>query len=101
MIDVSPYIEKLEKLKKYIGLKIDNMGAVLQVDHSVLPTLSIEQMLELAMEKNIFWYEPINDNFMPKKLTFEEWLKFQHSYQGCQYTEWKVKNHYYLQSDLN
>jgi len=74
MIDVQPYIDKLEKLKEYMALVIDNRGSCISFNTDVFSSLRPNDIIDLYLQTGIMFYRDGYQQSKVKKLTFEEWL---------------------------
>ena len=76
MIDVQPYIDKLDKLRQYCSIRIDNAGHLISVNYAVLPTYSFEYILSMFHQTGILYYNPVKiEQLSDTVTTFEQWLK--------------------------
>lgn len=77
MININPYIEKLELLKEYIGIKIDSWGKIVTMNYDFISSLRPEDIIELYYQTGIIMYR---GDAQPEVKTFSfiEWLENRH-----------------------
>lgn len=76
MINVQPYIDKLEVLKEYMNLSIDRSGMRVWLRLEAMPTLSIDQILNFFWETGVALYSKDKEVVSETKtLSFEEYLE--------------------------
>lgn len=79
MINVQPYINKLEVLKEWIALKISNPTGSFWIDINAIPVKSsIEQIMRIYEQTGIIFAhsEPMPEPIY-KDITFEEYFQSQ------------------------
>ena len=75
MIDVQPYIDKLELLKEYMAKRIDAIGEYGWTDIGWLPIMTASKVVQLYHETGIlYWIDPKTEP-MVREHSFDEWLK--------------------------
>jgi hypothetical protein len=72
MFEVSPFIEKLEKLKEYIGMTVDGLGNYIMFNTDAFNNLRPSDVLDLWAQTGILVYRGGGTQEI-KKLSFEEW----------------------------
>ena len=79
MIDIQPFLKKLDKLQEYMLMKIDGKGSYVTIDWEWMPKISLEAMLLIWEETGYMMYSKPEMHLQPtcRKLTFEEWLEHQ------------------------
>lgn len=78
MIDVQPFLDKLDRLKEYMELRIDGKGKVFSINIDAIPNqITTEQIIKLYYQTGwLFGTNIYNDNYQqPRELSFDEWLE--------------------------
>lgn len=75
MIEVQPFIDKLDKLREYMGLLIDSrITGRIWFNANALPNLPFEKLMEIYNQTGIMFYNSEEPTKF-EQFTFEEWLK--------------------------
>jgi hypothetical protein len=74
MIDIQPYIYKLEMLKAYMNEIIDWGSKGFWIDINAIPRMNPDKFLQLYAETGMIFYDG-NPPPSPIPITFEQWLK--------------------------
>lgn len=77
MINIAPYINKLEILKEYMDLKIDNIGKSFWIDIDSIPHMNPDYFIQLWTETGMIFYNGNPPPEPPRKLSsnFEEFYQ--------------------------
>jgi len=77
MIDVQPYIDKLELLKKYLSESIDGRLGFIWIDQEALPKMRLEEIMHLWDCTGILLFRSgeENTNHSVGNFSFEGWLE--------------------------
>ena len=79
MIQITPYIQKLDRLREYINLMIDGKGGFCWVNIDAIPQMNPEQFFRLYAETGMIFFDGNPPPPPTKKLSFEEWLQLKTS----------------------
>ena len=76
MINVQPFIDKLDRLGEYMDMKIDNKGSILTIDWEWMHKITLEAAIDIYKQTGHMMYAHPEKHQQPisRKLTFEEWL---------------------------
>ena len=74
MIDVQPYIDKLDRLGEYINLGIDGVGSFIWINVDAIPQMNTDKFLQLYAEMGMIFFNGNPPTLPTRKLSFEEWL---------------------------
>jgi hypothetical protein len=80
MIDIQPYLDKLDKLREYMFLRIDGKGKVFSINIDAIPIHHTpEEIIQLYYQTGFLLGTSIyNDSYQqPREITFDEWLETQ------------------------
>ena len=72
MINIQPYIDKLDKLKEYINGCIDNYGAFMTINFEAIPSMPVEDIIRTFFETGIVFLKSGQETPI-SKISFEEW----------------------------
>ena len=78
MIDIQPYIDKLERLREYMFLCIDGkIPGIIWFNALALPHLPFEKVMEIYNQTGIMFIGNEEEPTLFTKLSFGEWLETQ------------------------
>lgn len=75
MIDVQPYIDKLDKLREYMFMRIDGRMNTFWINIDAIPKYTPKDLIELFNATGMMLYNGSEQPPPPEKLTFENWLE--------------------------
>lgn len=75
MIDVQPWVDKLEELKRFMCHVIDGGGSYILVGNNFYSSLRPEDLLDLFFQTGILVYRTDLSN-ESKRLGFSEWYNY-------------------------
>jgi len=79
MIDIQPYLHKLDKLKEYMDAKIDGKDRTIWINFDAISDFTPQEIMDIW--KSTGWLisstKITKDEDLPRTLTFEEWYESQ------------------------
>ena len=76
MINIQPHLDKLEVLKEYMALVINDAPYEIWVDINCVPQMEFStiSLIEMFKEIGVLYYRPINERIEMHPLTFDEYF---------------------------
>lgn len=78
MINVKPYLERLDRLREYMNEVIDGRVNQIVIDYEWLPNLTVDAMMEIFYETG--WLVNSSPEYymrpVARLITFEEYLQY-------------------------